>query len=68
VIISNLDKILGMVGLILGVEVISIVVFLFILVNIRNPVLAGLAGNISSLGMMVGIIFIFVKHEIGKLN
>jgi hypothetical protein len=66
--ISNLDKILGMMGLILGVEVISIVVFLFLLVNIRNPVLAGLAGNISSLGMMVGIIFIFVKQEMGKLN
>ncbi|MTK63877.1 MAG: hypothetical protein F8N15_04970 [Methanobacterium sp.] len=66
--ISNLDKILGMMGLILGVEVISIVIFLFILINIRNPVLAGLVGNISSLGMMVGIIFIFVKQEIGKLD
>lgn len=66
--ISNLDKILGMMGLILGVEVISIVIFLFLLINIRNPVLAGLAGNISSLGMMVGIIFIFVKQEMGRLD
>lgn len=66
--ISNLDKIIGMMGLILGVEVISIVVFLFLLINIRNPVLAGLAGNISSLSMTVGIIFIFVKQEMGRLN
>lgn len=64
----NLDKIIGMMGLILGVEVISIVIFIFLLINIRNPVLAGLAGNLSSLSMIVGIIFIFVKQEMGRLN
>lgn len=66
--ISNLDKILGIMGLTLGVEIISIVIFLFLLINIRNPVLAGLAGNMSSLGMITGIIFIFVKQEMGKLD
>lgn len=66
--ISNLDKIIGMMGLILGVEVISIVIFLSLIIYIRNPVLAGLAGNLSSFGMTAGIIFIFVKQEMGKLN
>jgi hypothetical protein len=66
--ISNLDKIIGMVGLVLGVEVVSIVIFLFLIINLRNPVLAGLAGNISSLGMIVGIICVFLKQEMGKLN
>lgn len=68
VMLFNLDKIIGMMGLILGVEVISIVIFIFLLINIRNPVLAGLAGNLSSLSMIVGIIFIFVKQEMGRLN
>jgi hypothetical protein len=66
--ISNLDKIIGMMGLVLGVEVVSIVIFLFLIIKLRNPMLAGLAGNISSLGMIVGIICIFVKQDRGKLN
>lgn len=65
VLISNLDKIIGMVGLILGVEVIAILIFLFLITNLRNPVIAGLAGNISSFCMVLGIIIIHIKQEIG---
>ena len=61
--IDNLDKIIGMVGLIMGIELIAIAIFTVSILYLRSPVVAGIIGNLSSLGMMLGTIFVFVKKE-----
>jgi|WetSurMetagenome_2_1015567.scaffolds.fasta_scaffold483516_1 hypothetical protein len=60
---DNFDKIVGLVGLILGIELIAIVIFTISIVYFKSPVVAGLIGNISSLGMVLGTLFVFVKKE-----
>ncbi|MBZ2164519.1 hypothetical protein [Methanobacterium spitsbergense] len=62
--IDNLDKIIAMVGMIMGIELIAIGIFTLSIAYFRSPVVAGIIGNISSLGMMLGVIFVFVKKEI----
>lgn len=62
--IDNLDKIIGMVGLILGIELIAILIFTLSIAYFRSPVVAGIIGNMSSLGMALGLTFTFVKKEI----
>jgi hypothetical protein len=61
--IDNLDKIIGMVGLVMGIELIAITIFTVSLAYFRSPVVAGVIGNLSSLGMLLGTIFVFVKKE-----
>jgi hypothetical protein len=62
-IIDNLDKILGLFGLMVGIELIAIVIFTVSILYIRNPVAAGLIGNISSLTMTLGIIGYAVNRD-----
>jgi hypothetical protein len=57
-------KIMGMLGLLLGIEVISIVIFSILLLYLRSPITAGIIGNISSLSMILGIIIFSIKREI----
>ncbi len=52
-----------MVGLIMGIELIAIAIFTVSILYFRSPVVAGIIGNLSSLGMMLGTIFVFVKKE-----
>jgi xanthosine utilization system XapX-like protein len=61
--IDNLDKIIGMVGLMLGIELVAIFIFTVSIAYFRSPVVAGVIGNMSSLGMTLGVIFAFVKKE-----
>jgi hypothetical protein len=61
--IDNLDKIIGMVGLVMGIEIIAIAIFTISVIYLRNPVVAGVIGNLSSLGMLFGTLFIFVKKD-----
>ena len=61
--IDNLDKIIGMVGLMLGIELVAIVIFTLSIAYFRSPVVAGVIGNMSSLGMTLGVIFTFVTKE-----
>ena len=61
--IDNLDKIIGLVGLMIGIELIAIFLFTVSITYLRNPAVAGVIGNMSSLGMTLGIIFAFVKKE-----
>lgn len=62
-IVDNLDKILGLFGLMVGIELIAIVIFTVSILYIRNPVAAGLIGNISSLTMTLGIIGYAVNRD-----
>ncbi len=62
-IIDNLDKIIGLVGLIVGVELIAIAIFTASVLYFRNPVVAGLIGNFSFLTMGLGLLGIAVNHE-----
>ena len=61
--IENLDKIIAMVGMIMGIELIAIGIFTVSIAYFRSPVIAGIIGNMSSLGMMLSVIFVFVKRE-----
>ena len=62
-IIDNLDKIIGLVGLIVGIELIAIAIFTASVLYFRNPVVAGLIGNFSFLTMGLGLLGIAVNHE-----
>jgi hypothetical protein len=62
-IIDNLDKIIGLFGLMIGIEMIAIVIFTISILYIRNPVAAGLIGNISSLTMTLGIIGYAINRD-----
>jgi len=62
-IVDNLDKILGLVGLMVGIEVIAIAIFTISVLYIRNPVTAGIIGNVSSLTMIMGIIGYCIKKD-----
>lgn len=63
IIIDNLDKILGLVGVIVGIEIIAAIIFTFSLIYLRNPQFAGVVGNISSLSLTLGLITIFLKRD-----
>jgi hypothetical protein len=52
-----------MFGLMLGIELVAIVIFTVSIAYFRSPVVAGVIGNMSSLGMTLGVIFAFVKKE-----
>jgi hypothetical protein len=62
-IIDNLDKIIGLVGVIIGIELIAIIIFTISVLYLRNPVVAGLIGNFSSLTMTLGLLGIAINHE-----
>jgi hypothetical protein len=62
-IVDNLDKILGLFGLMVGIELIAIAIFTVSILYIRNPIAAGLIGNISSLTMTLGIIGIAINRD-----
>ena len=62
-IVDNLDKILGLFGLMVGIELIAIVIFTVSILYIRNPVAAGLIGNISSLTMTLGIMGYAINRD-----
>jgi hypothetical protein len=62
-IIDNLDKIIGLVGVIMGIELIAIAIFTVSILYFRNPVVAGLIGNFSCLTMTLGLLGIAINHE-----
>lgn len=62
-IVDNLDKILGLVGLMVGIEVIAIAIFTVSILYVRNPITAGIIGNVSSLTMIMGIIGYSIKKD-----
>ena len=62
-IIDNLDKIIGLVGLIMGIELIAVAIFMASILYFRNPVVAGLIGNFSFLTMGLGLLGIAINHE-----
>jgi hypothetical protein len=63
VIVNNLDKIIGLVGLIMGIEIIAIAIFISSILYIRNPVVAGLIANISSLTMTLALLSYAINRE-----
>jgi hypothetical protein len=59
-------KISALVGLFIGIELIAIALFTVSVLYFRSPVIAGVIGNLSSLGMLLGVILVFVKKEMSK--
>ena len=66
--IDNLDKIIGLVGLMVGVEIIAAVIFTISVLYFRSPVVAGIVGNLSSLSMTLGLIGFSIYHERKDVN
>ena len=66
--IDNLDKIIAMVGMLMGIELIAIANFTVSIAYFRSPVIAGVIGNMSSLGMILGVVFVFVKKEMRNIE
>jgi len=56
-------KISALVGLFVGIELIAIAIFTVSVIYFRSPVVAGVIGNLSSLGMTLGVILVSVKRE-----
>ena len=59
-------KISALVGMFVGIELIAIAIFTVSVIYFRSPVVAGVIGNLSSLGMILGVILVFVKKEMSK--
>ncbi|HEX7467574.1 MAG TPA: hypothetical protein VF324_03155 [Methanobacterium sp.] len=66
-IVNNLDKIIGLVGLIMGIEIIAIAIFISSILYIRNPVVAGLIANISSFTMTLALLSYAINRERNNL-
>jgi hypothetical protein len=62
-IFDNLDKIIGLIGLIMGIKIIAIAIFITSILYLINPVVAGLIGNISSLTMTLGLLGYAINRE-----
>jgi hypothetical protein len=62
-IIENLDKIIGLAGVCIGIEIIAGLIAMFIIVYIRNPYIAGVIGSLSSISMSSALIFMFLRRE-----
>jgi hypothetical protein len=62
-IIDNLDKIVGLVGILSGIEILAAIIFTISFIYLRNPQVAGIIGNISSLSMTLGLITLFLKKD-----
>lgn len=61
--VDNMDKILGLVGVMVGIELIAIAIFTASILYLRNPFAAGIIGNISSLAITLGIIGYSLNKE-----
>lgn len=60
--IDFLNKIIGMVGLVVGIELIAIAIFSVSVLYFRNPIVAGVIGNLSSLEILSGTLVVFVNN------
>lgn len=63
IIIDNLDKLIGLVGLCMGIEIIAGLIAIFAIIYVRNPYLAGVIGSLSSMGMSSALIYMFLRKE-----
>lgn len=63
---ETLFKILGIVGTVIGMEIIAVIIFTFSVIYLRNQQIAALLGNMSLLGMSLGLIVSFLKYD--RLN
>lgn len=61
--INNLDKIIGLVGVCIGIEIIAGLIGIFAIIYVRNPYMAGVIASLSSLSMSGALIYTFLKSE-----
>ena len=62
-IIDNLEKIIGLTGVVVGMELLAGAIFIVSVIYFRNQYLAGVIGNLFSLSMAIGLITFFLKKE-----
>lgn len=62
-IINNLDKIIGLVGVCIGIEIIAGLIAAFAIIYVRNPYMAGVIASLSSMSMSGAIIYSFLRKE-----
>lgn len=61
--INNLDKLIGLVGVCIGIEIIAGLIAIFAIIYVRNPYIAGVVGSLSSLSLSSALIYTFLKRE-----
>jgi hypothetical protein len=61
-IIENLEKFIGLVGVVIGIEIIAGIIFFLSLLYLRNQQIAGIIGSLSSMTMTCTLITIFLKR------
>jgi hypothetical protein len=62
-IIDNLDKLIGLVGVCIGIEIIAALIGTFAIIYVRNPYMAGVIASLSSMSMSGVLIYTFIKRE-----
>lgn len=63
ILIDNLDKLIGLVGLCIGIEIIAGFIAIFAIIYVKNPYLAGVIGSLSSMSMSSALIYMFLRKE-----
>jgi hypothetical protein len=63
VIILNLVKIIGFFGLIIGIELVAVAIYMVSVLYLRNTAVAGVIGNMSSLSIIFGLIGYSLNKE-----
>jgi hypothetical protein len=61
--INNLDRLIGLVGVCIGIEIIAGLIGIFAIIYVRNPYIAGVIASMSSMSMSGVLIYTFLKRE-----
>jgi hypothetical protein len=61
--INNLDKLIGLVGVCIGIEIIAGLIAIFAIIYVRTPYIAGVIASLSSLSMTSLLIMFFLRND-----
>jgi len=62
-IFENLEKIIGLFGIVIGIEIIAGLIFILSILYLRNQQIAGIIRSFSNLSMKCALIAIFLKKD-----
>jgi hypothetical protein len=63
VLFADFIKIIGLMGTVIGIELVAALIFMVAVIYLRNQQAAGLIGNLSSLSMTITLIAILLKFD-----
>ena len=59
---ADFIKIIGVLGAVIGIEIIAILIFMVSVIYLRNQQVAGLIGNFSSMSMALVLLITLLKN------